>query len=138
QRRGREIDARRQHSHSGWSGSTRLDPHPSASGSRLTPRATEPTRRLGDLIDLDTMLVGTPVRIAVDLNDLNGAAIFSTFHDVDALADEERRAVLNDATAISAYIEVARRHGLDPAQMAIVFAASRPFVTSTIIGATTM
>ena len=41
-------------------------------------------------------------------------------------------------TAISAYIEVARRHGLDPAQMAIAFAASRPFVTSTIIGATTM
>ncbi len=40
--------------------------------------------------------------------------------------------------AISAYIEVARRHGLDPAQMAIAFAASRPFVTSTIIGATTM
>ena len=40
--------------------------------------------------------------------------------------------------AISAYIDLARRHGLDPAQMAIAFAASRPFVTSTIIGATTM
>jgi aryl-alcohol dehydrogenase-like predicted oxidoreductase len=44
----------------------------------------------------------------------------------------------NGPVAISAYIEVARRHGLDPAQMAIAFAASRPFVTSTIIGATTM
>jgi aryl-alcohol dehydrogenase-like predicted oxidoreductase len=44
----------------------------------------------------------------------------------------------NGPVAISAYIEVARRHGLDPAQMAISFAASRPFVTSTIIGATTM
>jgi aryl-alcohol dehydrogenase-like predicted oxidoreductase len=44
----------------------------------------------------------------------------------------------NGPKAISAYIEVARRHGLDPAQMAIAFAASRPFVTSTIIGATTM
>jgi aryl-alcohol dehydrogenase-like predicted oxidoreductase len=44
----------------------------------------------------------------------------------------------NGPKAISAYIEVARRHGLDPAQMAIAFAVSRPFVTSTIIGATTM
>jgi aryl-alcohol dehydrogenase-like predicted oxidoreductase len=44
----------------------------------------------------------------------------------------------NGPRAISAYIEVARRHRLDPAQMAIAFAASRPFVTSTIIGATTM
>jgi aryl-alcohol dehydrogenase-like predicted oxidoreductase len=44
----------------------------------------------------------------------------------------------NGPRAISAYIDVARRHGLDPAQMAIAFAVSRPFVTSTIIGATTM
>ena len=40
--------------------------------------------------------------------------------------------------AISAYTSLARRHGLDPAQMAITFAASRPFMTSVIIGATTM
>jgi aryl-alcohol dehydrogenase-like predicted oxidoreductase len=33
---------------------------------------------------------------------------------------------------------LAKRHGLDPAQMAIAFAVSRPFVTSVIIGATTM
>jgi aryl-alcohol dehydrogenase-like predicted oxidoreductase len=44
----------------------------------------------------------------------------------------------NGPKAISAYVEAARRHGLDPAQMAIAFAASRRFVTSTIIGATTM
>jgi aryl-alcohol dehydrogenase-like predicted oxidoreductase len=44
----------------------------------------------------------------------------------------------NGPKAISTYIELARKHGLDPAQMAIAFAASRPFVTSTIIGATTM
>ncbi len=44
----------------------------------------------------------------------------------------------NGPKAISTYIEVARRHGLDPAQMAIAFTVSRPFVTSTIIGATTM
>jgi aryl-alcohol dehydrogenase-like predicted oxidoreductase len=44
----------------------------------------------------------------------------------------------NGPKAISAYIKVARTHGLDPAQMAIAFAVSRPFVTSTIIGATAM
>jgi aryl-alcohol dehydrogenase-like predicted oxidoreductase len=44
----------------------------------------------------------------------------------------------NGPEAISAYVGLARKHGLDPAKMAIAFAASRPFVTSTIIGATTM
>ena len=39
-----------------------------------------------------------------------------------------------DATA--KYVAIARRHGLDPAQMAISFVASRFFTTSTIIGAT--
>lgn len=40
------------------------------------------------------------------------------------------------ATAV--YLDVARRHGLDPAQMAIAFCLTRPFMTSAIIGATTM
>jgi aryl-alcohol dehydrogenase-like predicted oxidoreductase len=40
--------------------------------------------------------------------------------------------------AISAYVALAKRHGLDPAQMAIAFARSRPFVTSAIIGATSL
>jgi aryl-alcohol dehydrogenase-like predicted oxidoreductase len=44
----------------------------------------------------------------------------------------------NGPRAISAYVALARRHGLDPAQMAIAFAVSRPFVTSAIIGATTL
>ena len=34
------------------------------------------------------------------------------------------------------YIALAHRHGLDPAQMAIAFAMTRPFMTSVIIGAT--
>lgn len=41
-------------------------------------------------------------------------------------------------TAIERYVNVAKKHGLDPAAMAIAFAASRSFVTSTIIGATTL
>ncbi|MDO9127444.1 MAG: aldo/keto reductase [Parvibaculum sp.] len=40
--------------------------------------------------------------------------------------------------AIDAYLAVAKKHGLDPAQMANQFATTRPFVTSNIIGATTM
>jgi aryl-alcohol dehydrogenase-like predicted oxidoreductase len=44
----------------------------------------------------------------------------------------------NGPRAISAYVALARRRGLDPAQMAIAFAVSRPFMTSVIIGATTI
>jgi aryl-alcohol dehydrogenase-like predicted oxidoreductase len=40
--------------------------------------------------------------------------------------------------AIADYVDLARAHGLDPAQMALAFVNSRPFVTATIIGATTM
>jgi len=41
-------------------------------------------------------------------------------------------------SATSEYVALARRHGLDPAQMALAWVTSRPFVTSNIIGATTM
>ncbi|HLT04363.1 MAG TPA: NADP(H)-dependent aldo-keto reductase [Pseudomonas sp.] len=40
--------------------------------------------------------------------------------------------------AASGYIALAREHGLDPAQMALAYVTSRPFVTSNIIGATTL
>ncbi len=36
------------------------------------------------------------------------------------------------------YVDLARRHGLDPAQMAIAWCHAQPFVTSVIIGATSM
>jgi aryl-alcohol dehydrogenase-like predicted oxidoreductase len=39
---------------------------------------------------------------------------------------------------IDAYLSIATRHGLDPAQMAIAFCNQRPFVTSSIIGATSL
>lgn len=44
----------------------------------------------------------------------------------------------NAEPAIDAYLAIAGRHSLDPAQMAIAFVLSRPFVASAIIGATTM
>ncbi len=40
--------------------------------------------------------------------------------------------------AIGAYLALARDIGVDPAQLAIAYVTSRPFVTSNIIGATTM
>jgi aryl-alcohol dehydrogenase-like predicted oxidoreductase len=40
--------------------------------------------------------------------------------------------------ATQRYVELARAHGLDPAQLAIAFVASRSFVTSAIIGATSL
>ena len=40
--------------------------------------------------------------------------------------------------ACSRYVALAREHGLDPAQMALAFVTQQPFVTSNIIGATTI
>lgn len=40
--------------------------------------------------------------------------------------------------AVGKYVALARQHGLDPAQMALAFVNTRPFVTSNIIGATDM
>ncbi len=39
---------------------------------------------------------------------------------------------------VDEYLKVARRHRIDPCQMAVAFCCSRPFMTSTIIGSTTM
>ena len=40
--------------------------------------------------------------------------------------------------ATEAYVDLAKKHGLDPVQMALAYVNSRPFLTSTIIGATSM
>jgi aryl-alcohol dehydrogenase-like predicted oxidoreductase len=40
--------------------------------------------------------------------------------------------------AIRKYLILAEKYGLDPAQMAIAFVNQQPFVTSNIIGATSM
>ncbi|MDZ5605079.1 NADP(H)-dependent aldo-keto reductase [Pseudomonas sp. RP23018S] len=41
-------------------------------------------------------------------------------------------------SACSRYVELARKHGLDPVHMALAFVTQQPFVTSNIIGATTL
>ncbi|MEM7440499.1 MAG: aldo/keto reductase [Pseudomonadota bacterium] len=40
--------------------------------------------------------------------------------------------------AADAYVEIARRHGLDPCQMALAWCRTRPFMASAIFGATRM
>jgi len=40
--------------------------------------------------------------------------------------------------ATRSYVALARRHGIDPAQMALAYVMSRPFVLSTIIGCTSV
>lgn len=40
--------------------------------------------------------------------------------------------------ATQAYVDLARQHSLDPAQMALAYVNNRPFVAATIIGATTL
>ena len=42
------------------------------------------------------------------------------------------------SAACSRYVALAREHGLDPAQMALAFVSAQPFVSSTIIGATSL
>lgn len=39
--------------------------------------------------------------------------------------------------AVDAYLAVAKKHNLDPSQMALAFCMTRPFITSVIFGATT-
>jgi aryl-alcohol dehydrogenase-like predicted oxidoreductase len=64
-----------------------------------------------------------------------------------ALPAKSRKALFNrlqryekpqTAPAVERYLAIAKRFDLDPAQMALQFVTTRPFVTSTIIGATTM
>ena len=41
-------------------------------------------------------------------------------------------------SVVDAYVSIARKHGINPAQMAIAFCNQKPFVTSSIIGATSI
>ena len=50
----------------------------------------------------------------------------------------EHRVLPQTDAAIERYIALARQHELDACQMALAFVSSRPFVTSTLIGATNM
>jgi len=68
-------------------------------------------------------------------------------YDNDATPKGSRRSIAKDLTgrlsekskpAMNRYIALAREHGLEPAQMALAFCMTRPFMASVIFGATSM
>ena len=68
-------------------------------------------------------------------------------YQAGALPEKSRKALFNrlqryekpeTGSAIDRYLAIAKKFGLDPAQLALQFVTTRPFVTSNIIGATTM
>jgi aryl-alcohol dehydrogenase-like predicted oxidoreductase len=67
---------------------------------------------------------------------LNGNVPKGSRRDIDPRGSRYDRPKADEA--VGRYLDIAKKHGLDPAQMAIAFINRQPFVTSTIIGATTM
>ncbi|MDH5573742.1 MAG: NADP(H)-dependent aldo-keto reductase [Gammaproteobacteria bacterium] len=65
-------------------------------------------------------------------NEKPEAARLTLFPDYNRYSNEQAM------KATQLYTDLARQHQLDPAQMALAYVNSRPFLTSTIIGATTM
>lgn len=75
------------------------------------------------------------------------AGMLSGKYENGQIPKGSRRSIQSDLTgrynersipALARYISIAKKHELDPAQMALAFCISRPFMASTIIGATTM
>ena len=67
---------------------------------------------------------------------IKDAAARGRVNDFDGFA--QRYVKPNVIPAVTAYAELAEKHGMTPAQMALAFMYNRWFVASTIIGATTM
>lgn len=67
---------------------------------------------------------------------LNGQMPAGSRRSIDAR--RSRYKTPREDEAVAAYVDIAKKHGLDVAQMAIAFVNSRPFLTSNIIGATKM
>lgn len=71
---------------------------------------------------------------------LNGNQPQGTRFTVNETAKKRYDYRLNETVdeAVSGYVDVAKKHGLDPCQMAIAFTLTRPFITSSIVGATSI
>lgn len=64
---------------------------------------------------------------------LNGQVPKGSRWDIDSRPSRYKKPKLDDA--VSAYIDIAQKHGLDHIQMAIAFVQQQPFTTSVILGA---
>lgn len=67
---------------------------------------------------------------------LNGQVPKGSRWDIDPRGSRYKKPGMEQAVA--SYLAIAKKYGLDPAQMALAFVNTRPFLTSTIIGATKM
>lgn len=76
-----------------------------------------------------------------------GAGMLTGKYDNDQTPPGSRRSINAELggrinkysmTVVPQYVDLARKHGLDPAQMALAFCATRPFMGSVIFGATNM
>jgi len=78
---------------------------------------------------------------ALSMGSLTGKYLGGARPAGSRLALTDRNAHYNppqSQAAIQRYVDLAKKYSLDPAAMAIAFATSRPFTTSTIIGATSV
>ncbi len=67
---------------------------------------------------------------------VGGALPAGTRRAIDSRKSRYKRP--REDETVTAYTDIAKRHGLDPAQMALAFVNRQPHVTSNIIGATSM
>ncbi|MCB1332095.1 MAG: aldo/keto reductase [Roseivivax sp.] len=76
-----------------------------------------------------------------------GAGLLSGKYQNGAMPEDSRMAINGNLggrktdrvfPAVQAYLDIARQHGLDPVHMALAWSAQRPFVCSTIFGASTV
>ena len=67
---------------------------------------------------------------------LNGQVPAGSSRSIDPRASRYKKPNADEAT--ESYVNIAREYGMDPAQMAIAFVNRQPFLTSNIIGATSM
>ncbi len=99
------------------------------------------------LFDLDLAELAHNEKVGLLAFSPLAAGMLTGKYENGTIPEGSRRSMNEDLTgrynqhsvkALHRYLSVAKEHQLDPAQMALAFCASRPFMTSTIIGATTM
>ena len=99
------------------------------------------------LYDLDLAELGVHEDVTLLAYTPLAAGLLSGKYAGDVTPEGTRRSRVSDLggritprvwESVSAYLRVAKDHGLDPVQMAIAFVLSRPFPVVPIIGATSL
>ena len=100
---------------------------------------------LARLYDTDLAEVGHHEQVSLLAFSPIGAGLLSGKYAGGAVPERSRKSLSPElggrvtprvGPAVDAYVAIARRHGLDPAQMALAFVLTRPFLGSAIFGAT--